>query len=146
MIEISFTFDKVGKSAAALGEGPASYEPLITGFKIAGHSGYSESGTDIVCAAVTSAVTLCECTLNDVLKLDIPFLIDPLGAAIEMRPDNIEVKPGNIEKGSGNIEVMPGKKDSSLMSEAAQAVLRALRLVLKRYSIDYPEYIKILHE
>ena len=31
---------------------------LLTGFKFSGHSGYAESGKDIVCAAVSSAVQL----------------------------------------------------------------------------------------
>ena len=30
----------------------------ITGFDAVGHSGYAEEGTDIVCAAVTSAIRL----------------------------------------------------------------------------------------
>ena len=36
-------------------------------FEVKGHSGYAEAGSDIVCAAVTSAVRLVECSLNDVL-------------------------------------------------------------------------------
>ncbi len=31
---------------------------LLTGFKFSGHSGYAESGKDVVCAAVSSAVQL----------------------------------------------------------------------------------------
>ena len=41
----------------------------IIGFDAKGHSGYSEEGSDIVCAAVTSAVRLVESTVNDVLGL-----------------------------------------------------------------------------
>ena len=41
----------------------------ITGFDAKGHSGYGTAGTDIVCAAVTSAVRLAETTVNDVLGL-----------------------------------------------------------------------------
>ncbi len=32
----------------------------FAGFDVSGHSGYAESGSDIVCAAVSSAVSLCE--------------------------------------------------------------------------------------
>ena len=39
----------------------------ITGFSCSGHSGYAEEGSDIVCAAVSTAVKLAECTINDVL-------------------------------------------------------------------------------
>ena len=42
----------------------------IVGFEAKGHSGYAEEGEDIVCAAVTSAVRLTECTINDVLGLE----------------------------------------------------------------------------
>ena len=39
----------------------------ITGFCCQGHSGYAESGADIVCAAVSTAVTFAETTITDVL-------------------------------------------------------------------------------
>ena len=45
-------------------------------FTVQGHSGYAEAGSDIVCAAVTSAVRLAECAVNDVLGL---------GAAVKVR-------------------------------------------------------------
>ena len=34
----------------------------ITGFDSQGHSGYAESGSDIVCAAITSASRMNACT------------------------------------------------------------------------------------
>ena len=42
----------------------------IVGVEVKGHSGYADEGSDIVCAAVTSAVRLCECAINDVLGLE----------------------------------------------------------------------------
>ena len=33
----------------------------IVGFTVKGHSGYAEAGSDVLCAAVTSAVRLTEC-------------------------------------------------------------------------------------
>ena len=41
----------------------------IVGFTVQGHSGYADEGSDIICAAVTSAVRLTECAVNDVLGL-----------------------------------------------------------------------------
>ena len=38
----------------------------IVGFTVQGHSGYADEGSDIICAAVTSAVRLTECAVNDV--------------------------------------------------------------------------------
>ena len=36
----------------------------IVGFTVQGHSGYADEGSDIICAAVTSAVRLTECAVN----------------------------------------------------------------------------------
>ena len=35
-------------------------EGRITGFSVSGHSGYAEAGADVVCAAVSAAVTFAE--------------------------------------------------------------------------------------
>ncbi len=39
----------------------------ISGFCCSGHSGYAEAGSDIVCAAVSTAVKFAETTLSEVL-------------------------------------------------------------------------------
>lgn len=49
----------------------------IVGFDIQGHSGYGEAGSDIVCAAVSSAVNLVNATVNDVLGLSAAVKTDP---------------------------------------------------------------------
>ena len=41
----------------------------ITGFDAKGHSGYADTGEDILCASISAAVTLTEATINDVLGL-----------------------------------------------------------------------------
>lgn len=41
-----------------------------TAFKVSGHSGFANSGKDIVCAAVTSAVQLTCNALTEVLKAE----------------------------------------------------------------------------
>ena len=48
----------------------------ISGFEVRGHSGYAPEGEDIVCAAVTSAVRMTECTINDVLGLAAAVKVD----------------------------------------------------------------------
>lgn len=55
------------------------------GFNICGHSGYAEAGSDIVCAAVSSAVRYAECIMNDVMGLNIPFEVNDRNASITMR-------------------------------------------------------------
>lgn len=47
------------------------------GFSIQGHAGYGEEGTDIVCAAVSSAAYLVGNTLTDILH------ITPLSLRVE---------------------------------------------------------------
>lgn len=42
----------------------------LLGFHIQGHSGFAESGEDIVCAAVSSAVYLVINTITDVMHID----------------------------------------------------------------------------
>ena len=42
---------------------------MINGFVVSGHSGYSGSGSDIVCAAVSSAVLMAANTLTDVMGI-----------------------------------------------------------------------------
>ena len=44
-------------------------EGEYTGFCISGHSGYAQSGSDIVCAAVSSAVDFCLTLVCDVKKI-----------------------------------------------------------------------------
>lgn len=66
-------------------------EERITGFSISGHSGYGEEGSDILCAAISSAVNLTECIINDVcgtrakvrVKEDIPSITLTLPAACD---------------------------------------------------------------
>lgn len=44
-------------------------DSALCGFHVYGHSGYGEAGSDIVCAAVSSAVYLVANTITDVLHI-----------------------------------------------------------------------------
>ena len=67
-----------------------SEEDRLVGFEVSGHSGYAESGADIVCAAVTSAVRLVECTLNDVLGLQVSVKVREKDASVHLKlPANL---------------------------------------------------------
>ena len=57
----------------------------ITGFTVRGHSGYAPEGEDIVCAAVTSAVRLVECAVNDVLGLEASVKVRQKDASITLK-------------------------------------------------------------
>ena len=56
----------------------------LTGFTCQGHSGYAEAGSDIVCAAVTSALRLTECLINDVYHADAAVSVDDRTAKITL--------------------------------------------------------------
>ncbi len=43
---------------------------VILGFELKGHSGFAEEGTDIVCAAVSSAAYMTVNTITDIIGLD----------------------------------------------------------------------------
>ena len=57
----------------------------VVGFTAQGHSGYAEAGSDIVCAAVTSAIRMTECAVNDVLGLE---------ASVKVREDSVSLQIG----------------------------------------------------
>ena len=57
----------------------------ITGFDSQGHSGYAEEGSDIVCAAITSAIRLVDATVNDVLGLAASVKVRENDASISFR-------------------------------------------------------------
>ena len=48
----------------------------IEGFNISGHAGFSESGTDVVCAAVSSAAYMVGNTLTEVLNADAHIVVN----------------------------------------------------------------------
>ena len=95
----------------------------ITGFTVQGHSGYAEEGSDIVCAAVTSAVRLTECAVNDILGLE---------ASVRVKEDSISLKlPGGL-----------GETNES----TCQTLLTALMVYLAQLHEEYPENILVLEE
>ena len=62
----------------------------LTGFEVQGHGGLGDAGEDVLCAAVTSAVRLCECAVNDMLGL---------GAAVKVREQDASISlklPGGL--------------------------------------------------
>ena len=63
----------------------------ITGFTVKGHSGLAPQGEDILCAAVTSAVRLTECAVNDVLGLEASVKVREKEASISLKlPSGLE--------------------------------------------------------
>ncbi len=96
-------------------------EDRITGFSISGHSGYSEAGTDIVCAAISAVVGMVEATINDVC-----------GAKAKVR----------VKDEQARITLtLPTACDEE---ESVQAVLAGMLLYLCNLRDEYPDYIEVL--
>ena len=95
----------------------------ITGFDISGHSGYGEAGGDIVCAAVTSAVRLTECVLNDVMGVCAAVKADGETASISLR------LPGSLGEAA---------------EDTCQNLLTGLMVYLSQLHTEYPHHIEVL--
>ena len=94
----------------------------IEGFCCSGHSGYGEEGTDIVCAAVSSAVQFAIITITDVLGVKAKTKVKESEARITLK------LPASCEEDE----------------DAVQAILTGLMLTLCSLRDDYPDYIEVL--
>ena len=95
----------------------------LESFEVKGHSGYAQEGEDIVCAAITSAVRLTECAINDVLGLE---------AAVKVR-----------EKAASITLKLPAKLGQTNES-TCQALLTGLMVHFVQLAEEYPEHISVL--
>ena len=93
----------------------------ITGFTVAGHSGYAEAGADIVCAAVSTAVTMAETIINEVCGTK---------AKVRVKEEDARVTL-----------TLPTSCDEE---ETVQAALSGLMLTLLNIKEDYEDYIEVL--
>ena len=93
----------------------------ILGFSCQGHSGYADAGADIVCAAVTSAVRMAECTINDVLCAGAEVSVHEKTATITLR------LPFHCENEQG-----------------CQAVLLGMETYLRELSRENPHHLTVL--
>ena len=93
----------------------------ITGFSVSGHSGYAEAGADIVCAAISTAVTMAEAIINEVC-----------GAKAKVR----------VKQEDARVTLtLPTSCDEE---ETVQAALSGLMLTLLNIKEDYEDYIEVL--
>ena len=95
----------------------------IVSFEVQGHSGYAPEGEDIVCAAVTSAVRLAECAVNDVLGLE---------AAVKVREKDASL--------SLKLPASLGQTNES----TCQTLLAALMVHFVQLAEEYPDHITVL--
>ena len=95
----------------------------IVGFEVKGHSGYAPEGEDIVCAAVTSAVRLVECAVNDVLGLEASVKVKEKDASIALK----------LPAGLGQTN-----------ESTCQTLLAALMVHFVHLAEEYPDHISVL--
>ena len=93
----------------------------ITGFSVSGHSGYSEAGTDIVCAAISAVVGMTEATINDVCGGKAKVRVNEEDARITL--------------------TLPTSCDEE---DTVQAILAGMMLYLCNLREEYPDYIEVL--
>ena len=94
----------------------------ITGFEVKGHSGYAEEGQEIVCSAITSAVRLVECSINEVLGL---------GATVKVNPRYAKISfylPGGLSETTDN---------------TCQSLLTGFMVYMTELREEYPENIEV---
>ena len=97
----------------------------ITGFDSKGHSGYAEAGSDIVCAAITSAIRLVEATVNDVLGLAASVKVREEDASISLR--------------------LPGALAPTAES-TCQSLMTGLMVYFAQLHDEYPDNIEVLED
>ena len=90
----------------------------LTGFTVQGHSGLADPGEDVLCAAVTSAVRLAECAVNDVLGLEAAVKVKEKDASISLK------LPGGL---------------GEINEHTCQDLLAGLMVYLQDLSEEYPE-------
>lgn len=95
-----------------------SAQGRLDGFVVEGHSGYAEAGADIVCAAVSAAVGLVECTVNEVLGLE---------ASVKIREKDVRIAL-KLPGGLGEVN-----------EHTCQNLLAGLMVYLQNLSEEYPE-------
>lgn len=90
-----------------------------TSLRVTGHAGADEAGRDVVCAAVTSAVRLAECVINDAMRQN---------ARVEVSRKKADIAL-----------VLPADAD-----ESAKMVIEGARLYFMQLAREYPEFVGVI--
>ena len=86
------------------------------GFQVKGHSGYAESGQDIVCSAISTACQMTLAGLKEVLKVDVNSVVQ-----------------------DGFMSVVVNRVDI----EKAQDLFETLRITLEDIAENYSKFVKM---
>ena len=91
-------------------------DDLICGFTVSGHSGYAEEGSDIICAAVSSAVLMTANTITEIQQIN-----------------------ADVTENDGFLSLNLSKHEA----ERSSVLLNGLKLHLTALSEEYTKYIKV---
>ena len=94
---------------------------FISGFKVEGHSGYSEKGSDIVCSAITTATMTTVNGLTDVVGI-----------------------PAKTKVSDGFLECLVPEKLSPTEEYGVEILMNSMYLTLKNIEEQYKDYIVII--
>lgn len=94
-------------------------ENVPYGFLISGHSGFAESGEDIVCASVSSAAYMVANTITEILKVT-----------------------AEIDVNDGRMKLIVNKEQRHITKD----ILLGLKLHLDSLAEDYPKFLETLME
>ena len=94
-------------------------ENVPYGFLISGHSGFAESGEDIVCASVSSVAYMVANTITEILKVN-----------------------AEIEVNDGRMKLIVNKEQRHITKD----ILLGLKLHLDSLAEDYPKFLETLTE
>ncbi len=94
-------------------------ENVPYGFLISGHSGFAESGEDIVCASVSSVAYMVANTITEILKVT-----------------------AEIDVNDGRMKLIVNKEQRHITKD----ILLGLKLHLDSLAEDYPKFLETLME
>ena len=90
----------------------------LQGYSIKGHADFAQEGSDIVCAAVSSAAYMAANTITDVIRAD-----------------------ARVEAAEGFMQLMAAGADAG----RCRVVLEGLKLHLTGLEEQYPDYINVFY-
>ena len=91
---------------------------LLVGFSVNGHAGAAPTGSDIVCASVSSAAYMTVNTITEIVKAD-----------------------GKPEVGAGQIKLVLSQDEA----KRSQELLLGFQLHMRELSKQYPQRIRIIY-
>ncbi len=98
-----------------------NYIGNINRFTVDGHSGYEESGKDIVCASVSTATQSVVLGMSEILGIRLNIIID-----------------------DGHLECVIPEISDQLVLEKVNILLETMVLSLYQMASEYPDYVKML--